>query len=255
MAQNGWWRGRCPDHANRGQLRSLWLPAGTVTLPRHLLLTRAQGIAGSVTSLYRLDADASAIARQFGAQARDDPWAGGYCAPGGFAPVITAGREFIAGPGQRGQPRRMIPRLWGVPPPPNLPPDGRNGVLSVRNTGSPFWIGNLRNPEFRCLVPATAFMEWGTGLDAQDRRIRHWFAPSDQPLFALAGVWMDSEVPSFALLTCPANALLKEYGREVMPVVLPAHPGAQELWLRAGWDRASALLQPYASSMMRERQG
>ncbi|MFB0613764.1 SOS response-associated peptidase family protein [Aurantiacibacter poecillastricola] len=203
-----------------------------------------------MTMLYRLDADAAAIARAFGLEVGEDPWAGGYVAPGSFAPVITAGREFIAGRGDGRQPRRMVPRLWGVPPPPSAP-DAARPVLSVRNTDSPFWIGNLRNPEFRCIVPATAFMEWGaSGPDGKRRQ--HWFTCADQPLFAFAAVWKDSEVPGFALLTSPPNAALKQAGRDAMPVILPPHRGAHELWLRAGWDRASALLEPYSSSLMQE---
>ena len=64
----------------------------------------------------------------------------------------------------------MIPRLWGVPPPPSVL-DASRAVLTVRNPDSPFWIGNLRNSEFRCLVPATAFMVWGKGGDAQNKRL------------------------------------------------------------------------------------
>ncbi len=206
-----------------------------------------------MTQLYRLDASAAQIARAFGARSGSDPWAGGHIAPGGFAPVVTAGREFVAGPRlTRGEPR-MIPRVWGVPPPPNVPYDGRNAVLSVRNTDSPFWIGNLRNSEFRCLVPATAFMEWGKGVDKEGKRIRHWFAPSDQELFAFVGVWKDSEVPSFALLTCEPNAALRAIGRESMPVILPPDPRAHSAWLHAGWKEASRLVAPYSSSLMLER--
>jgi putative SOS response-associated peptidase YedK len=205
-----------------------------------------------MTMLYRLDANAQAIGATFGADEREDPWAGGHVAPGGFAPVITAGREFVAGPRPDVRaPRRMVPRLWGVPPPPSAA-EGRP-VHSVRNVESPFWIGNLRNSEFRCLVPATAFMEWGTGTDRDGKRRRHWFACADQAVFALAGVWKDSEVPSFALLTCEPNAALRRAGRDAMPVVLPADRAAQDLWLRGGWDRAQALLVPYSSSLMVER--
>jgi len=203
-----------------------------------------------MTPLYRLDAPARSIAAQFGTVAGADPWAGGHIAPGQFAPVITAGREAIAGPGTARQPRRMVPRLWGVPPPPSAGTDARRGVLSVNNLDSPFWVGNLRNSEFRCLVPATSFMVWGKGVDRDGRRLQHWFAPADQPLFAIAGVWKDSEVPSFALLTVPANAALREVGQTAMPAILPIHPGAQELWLRAGWDRAAPLLAPYSSSLL-----
>lgn len=208
-----------------------------------------------MTALFRIDCDASALAAVFGARRGDDPWAGGVVAPGNFAPVVTAGREFIAGARPAGgmlQPR-MIPRLWGVPPPGSAAvTDPRRGVLSVRNPDSPFWIGNLRNAEFRCLVPATAFMVWGEGRDSSGRRRQHWFAASDQSPFAFAGVWKDSEVPSFAILTCEPNALLKGLGRETMPVILPPSADSWQTWLHGGWQRAKALLVPYASGMMRE---
>ncbi len=204
-----------------------------------------------MTVLYRLAADAAAIARRFGAAAGGDPWAGGTAAPGSFAPVLTTGREFVAGPRGERQPLRMIPRLWGVPPPPAAGDPGR-GVLSVRNPDSPFWIGNLRNSEFRCLVPATAVMAWGRVDPATGKRRQLWLAPTDQPLFALAGVWKDSEVPSFALLTCEANAAWREAGHDVMPVILPGDPGAWSTWLRAEWKRAADLLVPYPSSRIAE---
>lgn len=203
--------------------------------------------------LYRLDAAAPDVARCFGAEARDDPWAGGHVAPGGFAPVVTAGREMVAGPRPQGRsPRRMVPRLWGVPPPPSV--HGERGILTVRNLESPFWIGNLRNSEFRCLVPATAFMEWGRPSPVDGRRRQSWLGCEDQPVFAMAAVWKDSEVPSFALISCAANAALKAIGRDTMPVILPPDPAAQDLWLRGGWDRAQALVTPYSSSLMRVRE-
>jgi putative SOS response-associated peptidase YedK len=202
--------------------------------------------------LYRLDAPAAAIADHFGAAAGNDPWSGGTIAPMQFAPVLTAGREFVAGPRAAGQPLRMIPRQWGVPPPPAARETGR-GILTVRNPQSPFWIGNLRNSEFRCLVPATAVMEWGRADPATGKRRAHWFGCSDQPLFALAGVWKDSEVPSFALLTCEPNAVWREAGREAMPVILPGDPAVWGTWLRGDWKQAEALLVPYSSSLMVER--
>lgn len=203
-----------------------------------------------MTVLYRLDADAAAIARRFEARQGDDPWAGGTIAPGGFAPVITAGREAVAGPRGADQPRRMVPRLWGVPPPPAAGQTGR-GVLTVSNFDSPFWIGNLRNSEFRCLIPATAFMAWGKGHDPQGRRRQLWIGAGDQPLFAMAGVWKDSEIPSFAILTCEANAALRAEGLERMPVILPATEGDADRWLRGGWDRARERIAPYPSSFTR----
>jgi putative SOS response-associated peptidase YedK len=205
-----------------------------------------------MTIFYRLAADAAAIAARFGASAGSDPWTGGTVSPGQFAPVLTTGREFVAGPRGERQPLRMIPRLWGVPPPPSAGELGR-GVLTVRNPDSPFWIGNLRNSEFRCLVPATALMEWGRIDPTTGKRRQHWFASADQPLFGLAGVWKDSEVPSFALLMCESNAAWRAAGREAMPVILPGDPGAWQTWLRAEWKRAADLLVPYPSSLIIER--
>ena len=208
-----------------------------------------------MTVLYRCDADAAEVAATFGARAGDDPWAGGTVAPGSFAPVVTAGREFVAGPRPVGGAlqTRMIPRLWGVPPPPSAGAvDPRRGVLTVRNPESPFWIGNLRNSEFRCLVPATGFMVWAQGTDTEGRRCKHWFAPTDQPLFAMAGVWKDSEVPSFAVTTSAPNTLLHAAGRDAMPTILPPHREAWQLWLHGGWERAKGLLVPYPSGLMRE---
>jgi putative SOS response-associated peptidase YedK len=213
---------------------------------KHLRIAgSAARAAGRMTILYRLDADAALVARTFGMRAGDDPWAGGHVAPGSFAPVVTAGREFIAGPrpaGRRMQ-ARLVPRLWGVPPPPSAGDPARL-VKSVRNVESPFWIGNLRNSEFRCLIPATAFMAWGSGTDYEGRRLRHWFSDGDAPIFAMAGVWKDSEVPGFAVLTCEPSTPLRELGCKAMPVILPVQ--SHDTWLHGGWDRASALLQAHS---------
>lgn len=199
-----------------------------------------------MTVLYRLDAPAADLALRFAAWADPaDPWAGGTIAPGNFAPVVTAGREFVAGPRPAGwSPRRLVPRLWGVPPPPSAA-YGSRPVLTVRNPDSPFWIGNLRNSEFRCLVPASAFMVWdgrsSGGTDYEGRRLRHWFGRADGAPAVLAGVWKDSEIPTFAIVTCPAGEAVRAIGRDTAPVVL-ADEEAQRAWLHAGWDRAKALI-------------
>lgn len=195
-----------------------------------------------MTQLYRLDCTAANIATRFGAVPGDDPWAGGYVAPMKFAPVVTAGREFIAGPrpsGKRLQPR-ITPRLWGIAPPPNAD-DPTRRITSVRNLDSPFWIGNLRNSEFRCLIPATAIMLWGSGTDYEGRRLRHWFAPENGTIFAMAGVWKDEDVPAFSLLVQEARGLPRELGCASMPVVMPNEEEAEQSWLHAGWDRAEKL--------------
>ncbi len=184
-------------------------------------------------NLYRLDAPAHAIGQLFDAEQGSDPWPGDYVAPGKFAPVIISGKER----------KRMVPRLWGVPPPPNVPQN--RFITNVRNVESPFWIGTLRHTEFRCLVPVTSFMEWG---GAKGSRQQHWFALPSQPVFAFAGIWRDSEIASFAFLTCEPNALVGEVHPKAMPVIL--RPEDQDRWLTADWKDAKALVQPYDDGEM-----
>ena len=161
--------------------------------------------------LYRLDAPASRIAAAFGAEAGDDPWAGDYVAPGRPAPVVV-------GDGRGGTRWRLRPRLWGVPP----PASGTRPVTSVRNLSSPFWIGTLRHTQFRCLVPMTHY-----------RRGDSWFTDPAAPLLAVAGIWRDSEIPSFAILTSGASGPL--------PVIL--RPETYDVWLRADIKIARHLIE------------
>lgn len=187
-------------------------------------------------NLYRLDVPANQIALAFGADAGADPWPGDYVAPGKPAPVIIRSRDGA---------RHIVPRLWGVPPPPKVAAEGGRPVTNVRNLASPFWIGTLRHTEFRCLVPVTSFMEWG---GAKGARTQHWFTLPAQGLFAFAGIWRDSEVPSFAFLTTDANRLVGAVHPKAMPVIL--QPDDHEAWLTAAWPDAQALVAPYPSQLM-----
>jgi putative SOS response-associated peptidase YedK len=193
-----------------------------------------------MTQLYHLDATAAQIAQAFGADPGRDPWDGGYATPGKFAPVVVTGRDGG---------RRLVPRLWGVPPPPGAALAGGAPVAHVRNVESPFWIGNLRHTQFRCLVPATSFQLWPQQSDPRTgkRAARH-FSLAAAPIFALAGLWRDSEVQSFALLTCEPNRLVAATNPRTMPVIL--HAEDHERWLRADWKDARRLVAPFPSQLM-----
>jgi len=171
-----------------------------------------------MTARYRLDCSAADIAAALGAAAGADAWVGGDVAPGGFAPVVVRGRDRA---------RVIMPRQWGVPPPPR----GDRPVTHVRNCQSPFWIGTLRHPEMRCLVPATAFAAGGG-----------WFGVEHARVFAFAGIWRDSEVPSFAILTVAGDGLYPAETAKTQPVLL--RPGDYARWLNAEWKLAEALVAP-----------
>jgi putative SOS response-associated peptidase YedK len=185
-------------------------------------------------NLYRLDATANQIAAMFDADRGDDPWPGDYVAPGKFAPIIA------------GSPRkRMMPARWGFPPPPKALSPTRL-VTNVRNLQSPFWIGTLKHPELRCLVPVTRFQEW-SGEKAAKRQ--HWFAVPSQPVFAFAGIWRDDgEMRSFAFLTTEPNSLIAPVHPKAMPLIL--HPEDYDVWLSADWTQARRVVEPYPSQLM-----
>ena len=188
-----------------------------------------------MTSLYRLDAPAAAIAATFAAEAGDDPWTGDYVAPGRPAPVIVSD-------GRRGARRFLRPKLWGVPPPPR----GDRPVTHVRNLQSPFWIGTLRHAELRCLIPATAFAEWS---GPEGARRQHWFSVPSLPVFAFAGIHRQGEDwPCFAMLATDPNRLVGCYQPHAMPVIL--HPDQHATWLSGEWRDAVALATPFPGQLM-----
>lgn len=185
--------------------------------------------------LYRLDATAAQISAAFGVDAGDDPWTGDYVTPGRPAPVIA--------PDSRGGPGRYLrPKLWGVPP----PPQGTQPVTSVRNLSSPFWIGTLRHPELRCLIPATSFALW-SGSAGSKRQ--HWASLPGRPVFAFAGIQRQNEDwPGFAILSTDPNGLLERFNPGAMPLIL--HPEDHARWLTAEWREASQLVAPYPAYLM-----
>jgi putative SOS response-associated peptidase YedK len=84
--------------------------------------------------------------------------------------------------------RELALLRWGMPTPPiYLKGESDAGVTNIRNLTSPYW----RRVESRCVVPATAFSEYGHEPDPKTKRKPlHWFALNEEkPLFAFAGIW------------------------------------------------------------------
>lgn len=190
-----------------------------------------------MTRAYRLDAPSDVIASAFVANQGPDPWGGGALAPGEFAPVIIRSQKT----GQR----VVRPMVWGYPAPGpgGVSMNGEvNWVPTVRNLESPFWIGNLRHSELRCLVPATSFMLRAKGKS-------QWFAKADAPVFAMAGIWRDlTDMPVFAILVSGTTGAPREAGAFAMPVML--EPKEQESWLTGDWKDAQLLVTPFAGALM-----
>ena len=190
-----------------------------------------------MTRAYRLDAASQVIAEALEANHGPDPWCGGALAPGEFAPLVIRSQKT----GQR----VIRPMVWGYPAPGTDMAGNASDVRwgpTVRNVESPFWIGNLRHSELRCLVPATAFALHRKGKD-------HWFAVSESPIFAMAGIWRDlTDMPVFAILATDATGNVTRSGASSMPVILDAHN--YDRWLGGDWKDAQHLLAPFAGALV-----
>ena len=122
-----------------------------------------------------------------------------------------------------------------------------NAVTNVRNYTSPFWRSALVNPERRCLVPFTAFSEYGPGEPG--RMPLYWFGVPSRPIVSFAGVWRPSpNGPLMAFLTCEPNPVVAPIHPKAMPVLL--HEEDEARWLECGFEDAIGLAQPFPSQLM-----
>lgn len=163
----------------------------------------------------------------------------------GVANPVTsnAGQEVYPGtPGmvvreEEGQ-RIMQSMAWGFPVrlkgmSPTAKPKPVNNIADLRKS---FWIGLARKPQWRCLIPVTAFAE---AEGQKGSKTRTWFNVKDQPIFAWAGLWRMSDewgpVYSGAMTDC--NEAIRPI-HDRMPVLLQPHE--YDTWLHGDFDAAVA---------------
>ena len=162
--------------------------------------------------------------------------------PDQMAPVVGVSKEGM---------REVVMMRWGFPP----AGGGKRPVTNVRNLNSSYWRGWLEQPRFRCLVPATSFVEY---TDAAPK-VAHWFAlGDDRPLFCFAGIWRpwtgvrgkeEGTHLLFAILTTEANALTGPIHAEAMPVILAGDE--IDTWLEAPVEEAVTLARPFPPERMK----
>lgn len=174
-------------------------------------------------------------------------WETGSVYPDYSAPIIR----------MEGDERILTTARWGLPSPAFVL-EGKKvdkGVTNVRNTSSPHWRRYLK-PEFRCLVPFTAFCE--PSRDPSDRYEPVWFAlryaAPDTPAF-FAGIWIphwtgirkikegEVTIDLFGILTTSPSEPVHSVHPNAMPVIL-TNPDELEMWMHAPWGFAKMLRRP-----------
>ena len=164
--------------------------------------------------------------------------------PDQLAPVVRTASDGV---------REILNMRGGFPP----AGGGKRPVTNVRNLASGYWKGWLDDPRFRCLVPATSFVEYTDTLP----KVAHWFgtnsATDARPLFCFAAIWrpwtgvrgkQDGEHQLYAILTTAPNALTAPIHSQAMPVILA--DGDMDVWLQGDAKEALALAKPFPAERM-----
>lgn len=105
-------------------------------------------------------------------------------------------------------------------------------VNNIADLTSFMWRGIARHPANRCLIPVTAFAE---AEGEKGSKTRTWFSVVDQPVFAWAGMWRDSEEwgPVYSGLMTDCNDAIRPV-HDRMPVIL--HADEHDAWLHGSID-------------------
>jgi putative SOS response-associated peptidase YedK len=116
--------------------------------------------------------------------------------------------------------RELRSMTWGFPLRlKGMKPDAKpKPVNNIADLTKPMWIGLARKPQWRCLIPVTAFAE---AEGEKGKMTRTWFSLKEEPVFAWAGLWRVSDEwgPVYSGVMTDANeAIAPVHNR--MPVLL-----------------------------------
>lgn len=161
--------------------------------------------------------------------------------PDQLAPVVRTAKDGV---------REMVTMRWGFPP----AGGGKRPVTNVRNLSSGYWRSWLEDARFRCLVPATSFVEY-TDMTP---KVAHWFGLGlERPLFCFAGIWRpwtgvrgkeEGEHVLYAILTTAPNELVQPIHADAMPVMLTGDE--LDVWVEGSTKDALALAKPFGAEKM-----
>ncbi|MEN7538801.1 SOS response-associated peptidase [Aurantiacibacter flavus] len=103
--------------------------------------------------------------------------------------------------------------------------------------------------ERRCLIPVSAFAE---AEGPKGAKTRTWFSVPDQPVFAIAGIWRDTDEwgPAYSMVMTEACIHVADV-HDRMPVVLRRNEWSD--WLEGPAKTAREFCRPYPDRMAIDR--
>jgi putative SOS response-associated peptidase YedK len=150
---------------------------------------------------------------------------------------IYPGRPGVVVREVEGQ-RVMSSMVWGFPlrlktMASTSKPKPVNNIADMRKG---MWIALAKKPQWRCLIPVTAFAE---AEGEKGRKTRTWFNVKEAPVFAWAGLWRESAEwgPVYSGVMTDCNEAIRPI-HDRMPVLLM--PGEYDRWLNGSFDDALA---------------
>jgi putative SOS response-associated peptidase YedK len=138
---------------------------------------------------------------------------------------------------------------WG------FPMEGHNPGTNARNLSLGVWKRWAADPDYRCLVPVSAFCEFGPKAPGMKAAPQHWFGVVDQPVFFFGGFWRpDDDDRRFTLVTTgyladPDNHVVGRVHPKAMPLIL--HREDLDRWLTVPFDELLEMQTAYPSQLMR----
>ena len=186
-------------------------------------------------NLYRMDTAHAEAARLFRAATAQVGNAAAEIYPG-YPGLVVAGGEL----------RSMA---WGFPLAQTSKKTGAalkpRPVNNARTDKLDSFMWRYSFQERRCLIPVTEFAEAEGEKGAMTRT---WFALPDQPIFAVAGIWRDTDEwgPAYSMVMTEACLHVADV-HDRMPVILA--PADWERWTNGSPAEALQLCRPYAGEM------
>jgi putative SOS response-associated peptidase YedK len=189
-------------------------------------------------NLYRMRTAPDEVASWFGTE---------YLHVGNAATEIYPGYPGLVF--ARGELRSMV---WGFP----FSMKGKSGqklkpkpVNNARADKLDSFMWRYSFAERRCLIPVTEFAE---AEGEKGAKTRTWFSLPDEPIFAVAGIWRDTEEwgPAYSMVMTEACIHVADV-HDRMPVILRRADWSD--WLDGAPDAAGLLCRPYPELMVVER--